>query len=131
MFWKIYFWIFLIMAFVGHFSSFYIFPAEHRFLVYLGSIFSIISLVAIFGYAFKHSIMKPGFWKAFLFILIMWEISSFLLSSKLYPSEVNPINNPVITLLTFITSFPGYIAIYLYGYRSVELWKNEESEVRS
>jgi hypothetical protein len=27
-------------------------------------------------------------------------------------------------LLTFVTSFPGYIAIYLYGFRSVELWKN-------
>ena len=124
MFWKIYFWFFLIITFAGHFSYFYIFPAEHRFLVYLGSFFSIISLVAIFGYAFKRKIIKPGFWKVFFFILIMWEISSFLLTAKWYPSEVNPINNPVTTLLTFVTSFPGYIAIYLYGFRSVELWKN-------
>jgi len=71
MFWKIYFWFFAILTVLDIVWK----VISHRFSLFNGIdlIFTIISLIALFGYAYKNRYIKPLFWKLYWPFILFWD----------------------------------------------------------
>jgi hypothetical protein len=124
--WKIYFValvIFFVWSYIGIFSD------RVTAYDYLDIPFTVISMTGLYGYVFKKCFLYSGFWKMFLFIIIIWDfLYNYYSASKVDLSEVGeaaPILLVIAVLVGLCIILPAYIALYLYGFRSKDLWDRE------
>jgi len=97
---------------------------------YLNIPLTIIGVMGLFGYAYKRRILKPDFWKYYFFVTVVWQ---FPYGFYFFKNEVeliefmnqNPIAAIIIAVICFGICLPAYIAIYLYGFRSKDLWDRD------
>lgn len=76
-----------------------------------------IVIIAVIGVAFKKAIFKKLFWGILFILYMFWGILFTVYS----PHNVYK-SNMVIAVISLIICLPGYIALFLYGYRSKEIW---------
>jgi hypothetical protein len=115
--WKIYFWGLLILLAFSYIS---LFSSNPNMLAYIDTVISVIALIGLYGYAFKRKIFRFNFWKSFFFVIVVW---NFCYIAYLQAhSELNATTDLLINFISFSIALPGYIAIYLYGFKSKFLW---------
>lgn len=122
MWWKIYFWIYLILSIIGIFG--YMGLQSWNFMAWIEVIFSILGLIAVWSYVFKKPIFTTNFWKAFIWInvgiLVFSLIYSYTSLEDLYPMpswlmSPYPMDGPMF-LFSLVLGGPMLYAIYKLGY---------------
>ncbi|OGC56088.1 hypothetical protein A3H26_01555 [candidate division WWE3 bacterium RIFCSPLOWO2_12_FULL_36_10] len=119
MWWKVYFWIILVMSVLGLVFA-YGRMQTWSLASWIEIVGSIILLLGLYAYVYKKKILKPSFWNIFFWFLIfstvfdiMWAftpIKTVLPLPSWLSSEV--ITNGVELLLGVAISIPNYYAIY-------------------
>lgn len=121
--WKIYFFILtglLLVLYAITFSG----PLE-GVLHYLDVPISMVALLGIYGYAFKRPIGHYNLWKIWFFVIVLWDGFYNLIPFKaavFQPSDL------VAILIGYGIIIPGYVALYLYGFRSQSLWERKTQQ---
>lgn len=78
---------------------------------------SIIGLIGVVAFAFKKAIFRPRFWKNWLVLSILWGFLFWMFSSR------DIFEYGIATgIIASILALPAYLALFLYGYRSKEIW---------
>ena len=123
MFWKIYFWILAVTLPLYHYGM-----GFHRIWEILDFLVNIIFILAVFGFCWEKAIFKRIFWKVFGPVFILWvAVYTFLIPELPKLSEIempNGMKNFDFFFSLAITIL-GIIVLYLYGYRSFDLWKDD------
>lgn len=127
--WKIYFIALLVLSIGAYFAAF----SDYD---YIDIPLNIISMIGLFGYAFKRCYFFRGFWKYWLFVIIFWDSLHVFLSIKyswLNDRETIELAGQYFNVAIIIGAaiglaifLPGFIALYLYGYRSRDLWDRDK-----
>lgn len=117
--WKAYFVIILLISLVS-----YILQGLERFYEFIDIVLLALALTGLYGYAWEKRIFSQGYWKAFFFIMIIWNIiyHYFIIPPAKVTQSLqgqSPQSAATIGLIIFI---PLFIAIYNYGYRRDDLW---------
>ena len=112
MFWKIYFWVFTILIIVGYASGEF---SSNWDIIDLPA--SICAFVGLFSYAYKKRILNRIFWKSFLPIYIIWDLTYNLALSPEYSEEPTEY---IYVLIAYIFVVPLYIALYRYAFKFLE-----------
>jgi len=125
MWWKIYFWIFLIFTVIGAFSLLQYTPFALIDFILMG--LELILLLGVFGYSYKKPILNPRFWRyifwASLFFTCLNILDIFILPEglliKLFPIlESNIPTNKEDALLAIILTMPYlYVAYKLSSHK--------------
>lgn len=134
--WKIYFWVFTILIVISAlygitYSLGILFPDEidparaESWIwvdwVYLPVVG--ISIFGLFGYAYQKTFGKQSFWKRWFIFILIFDASSMVYEYSTGVFDIEGMWQPVITLSLLIAIFlPYYVALYLYSYKSEELW---------
>ena len=119
--WKIYFW-FLVVIVVNGYSS--MFSAYLIFYDYLDIPFSILGLVGLFGYAYKKKLLCPNIWKICFFLIVIWEIfNTFFIPFHANRELVGQNEEFYVKFISLFIALPLYISLFLYGFRSKEIWQ--------
>ncbi len=112
MFWKTYFWVITSLIIVGYASEGF---SSYWEIIDLPVL--ICALVGLFSYAYKKRIFNKIFWKSFLPIYIIWDLTYNLVLSPEYSEE--PIETIVI-LIGLIIALLLYIALFKYAFIFLE-----------
>jgi hypothetical protein len=90
---------------------------------------SLIGVFGLFGYAFKKQIINAFAWKVYFVIIVFWDIFAFLACPR-QPLIVEVNLGVQIISLIFVVCFalPYYLAIYLYGYKSMTIWNKTHNK---
>lgn len=122
MWWKIYFWVYLIISIAGIFALLQLSPLSIADI--LGLLLSILLLLAIHTYVFKKNILQAGHWKILFWIVIFLFVEEMLelfVLPKDFVANLIPIlksNIPLSAgerLFSWVFSLPGVYAIYKLG----------------
>jgi hypothetical protein len=127
--WKIYF---IILSFLLLIAYFDIISKGSTFFDYLDIIISLIALLGLFGYSFRKQIFEMRLWQTWLFVIVNWDILyNLVLTHTLGVAQ----NNIKLGFIEYIISvfmvLPEYIALYLYGFKSSDLWKDHNISSQS
>jgi len=115
--WKIYSWFFLLVVVAGYTEA--LITEPKTILFYLDLIVTIIGLAGIFAYAYKMKLMSANFWKICFVLNVMWDL--------IYNTILQDITLPLVEVLLVVTvCLPVYVALYLLGFKSADLWKTEK-----
>ena len=75
---------------------------------------TLVAFIGLYGYAYSKQIGNVRFWKAWLFVLVCWDLVSALVHVKMLS---------VLMLAPFLWFFmPLCVALYRYGFHSPTLW---------
>jgi hypothetical protein len=133
--WKIYFWIWAL-------TYLCIYPlwliAEGSLKVYTYATVTLVGVLGVYGFAYKRRIFNPLFWKMALFLVIGWDtFYNFYLADWSTQAEYFDKFGFIIAAMSIVSlAIPiiltvlEYIALYLYGFRSPDIWL-EASELRN
>ena len=127
-FWKWVFFICCILYILPHLSAF------SRIDLNFGIVLSAITLVALYGLAFKKAIGSPGFWRVFFWVYVTIGVFAALFIALAIGKITNHFDGGLITgplvlvgnivILTLILLFFGVqvIGLYLYAFRRGDVW---------
>ena len=122
MWWKIYFWIYLIISVISVFALLEYAPFGLADI--LGLLLNIVVLLAIYAYVFKKNVLQAGHWKILFWIVIFFFVEEMLelfVLPKDFVANLIPFlksNVPLSTgerLFSWLVSLPGVYAIYKLG----------------
>src|SRR3989338_2047058 len=121
LFWKIYFWFLLVVVgflFVGFLVR------ELDMIKLLDFPVSLVSLAGLFGYAYQKSIGESRFWKAWLPVVFVWDVSTNFLWNGVFGFHGLDRLEVIAVIAVFYAIFMAeYIALFLYGFRSEAIWR--------
>lgn len=133
--WKILFWISLFLTTLGtYFSLETLLQGQDQLLSAMEIIIYPLSLLGLFGLAYKRAFLSQRFWKGFLIVLILFDVSStfyyidtLLIDSTEASSIIMgfPLENLVMIgiLIAFIPlMLLTYFGLYKYGYQRIAPW---------
>jgi len=118
MFWKVYFWIVIILAAIS--VPFYITTLRGWELIDIALM--ITATVGLFGFAWKKQILKNEFWKLFFWGWVTWTpLYHFVipLPAEVLKTGTFSIPQWVLATLTLIPAIPHFIAIYRYAFSNL------------
>ena len=122
--WKTYFWILAALLAVKYAA---ILPMQAAVYQYFDHPTPIVALAGLFGYAYKKQIIHANFWKIWFFLVLAWEAVYTIFLADWTVIEKHGLAVALAAkLLSFAIIAPGYVALYLYGFRSRELWESSE-----
>jgi hypothetical protein len=76
---------------------------------------TLVAFIGLYGYAYSRRIGKSLFWRAWLFLLVCWDLASALAHVKILD---------ILMVVPFLWFFvPLCVALYSYGFRSPMLWE--------
>ena len=85
----------------------------------LDLIVTINGLAGLFAYAYKMKLVSANFWKICFVLNVMWDL--------IYNTILQDITLPLVeVLLVVAVCLPIYVALYLLGFKSANLWKTEK-----
>lgn len=136
--WKILFWVSLFLTLLGSFfSAETLMKGEDQLLSIAELILYPLSLLGLFGLAYKRAYFKQTFWKSLLVVLIIFDITStfyYLDTLLIDATEATnmvmgvPLEN-LVTLMIFMVFIPlmllTYYALYKYGYQAIAPWTTQ------
>lgn len=119
--WKVYFWIMVVVLVTSHLI---VFSSGARIHNYLDVPISLITVAGIYAYAYKIKLINQYIWKIWLVFAIVWEILlSILLTTIDTKYEVGFYVDLIAALISLALILPGYIALYIYAFRSDDIWQ--------
>ena len=122
--WKIYFWCLSILLLFTYGSIFSDSPSAVDF---LDAPFSGIALSGLFAFAYGKRFVNRHFWRVWLIVIVCWDlIYNLVFTHYLGIAHPELTGSVAETLMGLVLLMPEYIALYLYGYRSDNLWVVEE-----
>jgi hypothetical protein len=97
---------------------------------YLEAVLWPLGAVGLYGFAFRRAFIKQVLWKVFFVIVLVAEV--------VYPAYLAFIEWPLVeeegvpifgiaSLIALALMVPYYVALFLYGYMSGELWRAKSS----
>jgi hypothetical protein len=108
MFWKIYFWVFIIILALAYISE-----GIGGFWGFADLLISSGALAGLFLYGYKKRLFNTIFWKVFFLFYVVWDFSyNLIIEPQSRGGDFH-----VIALLGFLFVVPIYIALYLYAFR--------------
>lgn len=126
--WKIYFWIIVVLMaaalgtqLAGTLGVEMFADEDLDVLDTISYAISALSLVGVFGYAYSKPLLQPRLWQLWLPIALLADIY-FFGYEVLYPELDEPMSAVAVIVFYAIFAVPQYVALYLYGFRSKELW---------
>ncbi|MEL0584430.1 MAG: hypothetical protein AAES65_06055 [Candidatus Thiodiazotropha sp. (ex. Lucinoma kazani)] len=127
--WRLYFAI-IALSFVALISFYAFFEIEELGVAdIVDIIFMFVTLLGLYGFICRRKIIIKELWRLWLPFIVLWDI---YLSAYGYIEE--PIDltssNLVWAACAYVFLFvPGYVGLYIYGYRSAVLWSNSSNTV--
>ena len=109
MFWKVYF--VLLIAFILY--GYQLMISQLNAWYYLDLLISILSLVGLFGLAWKQRFFTAHFWKIYFAVFFIWDI----VFNFLIDPYINKITLDPSIAIGFAIFLPLYISLYIYGFR--------------
>ncbi|MEJ2404369.1 MAG: hypothetical protein P8171_08795 [Candidatus Thiodiazotropha sp.] len=115
--WRLYFAI-MVVSFVALISFYALFETEEPDAADIVDImFMFVTLVGLYGFIYRRKILIKELWRLWLPFIVFWDI---YLSAHGYVEE--PIDltysNLVWAVCAYVFLFvPGYVGLYIYGYR--------------
>lgn len=94
------------------------------FIDYLSEIFILVFLVGFYGYVASKKIINVNFWKSILVLKVFLESITFIdgvVENGLGFFDIS--NTPWWAYILPLIILPSYIALFLYSFKSKELWK--------
>jgi hypothetical protein len=108
--WKIYFWLAVIT-----YAGVTVYTGLRASLsLWVEVAVTLVAFIGLYGYAYSKQIGNARFWKAWLFVLVCWDLVSALVHGKMLGIHM------VAPFLWFFV--PLCVALYNYGFRSPKLW---------
>jgi len=121
LFWKIYFWFLLVV--VGFLFGGFLVQGLDMIKI-LDFPIALVSLAGLFGYAYQQSIGESLFWKAWLPVVFVWDISTNFLWDGLFGFHGLDRLEVIAVIAVFYAIFMAeYVALFLYGFRSEAIWR--------
>lgn len=128
--WKIYFWLLVMMTFMGIGSSILskeIFEAS----TFLHALIGVVSLVGLLGYVYQTPILLRNFWAGVLFAnLLMLTYTAYYIYSNWTMITEDIATGDVIWFfgVGFIFIIPLLVALYSYAFSSSQLWRETKAQ---
>jgi len=120
-FWKIYFWFLLVV--VGFLFGGFLVQGLDMIKI-LDFPISLVSLAGLFGYAYHVSIGESLFWKAWLPVVFVWDVSTNFLWNGVFGFHGLDRLEVIAVIAVFYAIFMAeYVALFLYGFRSEAIWR--------
>jgi len=119
LFWKFYFFLFLLINILGYRVLFY----ELEILHLIDLIVSLPSLVALFALGFKKKLFVKFYWKSYFYFFVVWY---FIFSYWLFPTSLNLFEQLQTTLVIGI----AYFALYIYVFKILKKWKRKIKDIK-
>jgi len=113
--WKIYFILIFMLSFLSILDQNI---SEIKIYEFIDILISLVGIIGLFGFVFSHPILFQTFWKLVFIIFLFWDI----IISMLYFDEIFNESGFLLKIFFFILIVPEYVALYLYGYKSKEIW---------
>lgn len=127
MFWKLYFWVFIVLIIIGYSAE----GADKSWGFIIDTPLTICAFAGLFAYAYRKKILNKHFWKIFLPVYVLWELyyNIFLLEE---PSFSNP-EERIYIIIGYSLFVPFYVALYRYAFKFLEGKENviekDESDI--
>ncbi len=127
--WKVYLWALVGLSLLGYavLGIQWMQPAD-----VIDLVLAFVSLVGLFGYAYSRRIRGPGFWRLWLPLQVAWSLAFALLLVPLGAAEQIPVEGGEVPgsdgwdrAIGLALALPLYVALFLYAYRSPELWRRD------
>ena len=109
MFWKVYF--ILLIAFLIY--SYRLLTGQLNAWYYVDLLISVLSLVGLFGLAWKQRFFNANFWKVYFGVYIVWVLAFNLLIGP----YINRVPVDATILIGFALLLPLYASLYLYAFK--------------
>jgi hypothetical protein len=95
-------------------------------------VISLTALTGLLGYSFSKKIHSQTLWRIWLLVIVIWDLFyNLYLTAILGVAQGVSQGGENVTivemLIAFIFTFPEYVALYLYGYKSTALWENKSN----
>jgi len=80
----------------------------------------------------SKKIYEKKLWKIWFAVIILWDLTlNLLLTHTLGVTQSDCELSFVEHIPAYLIILPEYIALYLYGYRSIDLWENHNNAINS
>jgi hypothetical protein len=109
--WKIYLW----LAVVTYAGVTVCTGLQGSFSLWVEVLVTLVAFLGLYGYAYSRRIGKARFWRAWLVVLVCWDLVSALVHVKMLSILM------LAPLLCFFV--PLCVTLYRYGFRSPTLWE--------
>lgn len=129
MVWKIYFWLLSVLIVLAYALIFSVSPSISDL---LDVIISLVALTGLYCYAYKYKLLSAKFWRTWLCVILVWDvIYNIFLTHYLGVAQQLTVGASESTLLEILFGYlffvPEYIALYLLGFRSSDLWARTDT----
>lgn len=118
--WKIYFFIFTILGFIGSIS--FLLEEQAGIVEYLQLFLFILSTIGLFGFTFLKKIFIPVVWLWVLVVSLLFGVFYEQLTSIDLRQGMTDMEFYVTMAIGWLISIPGYIALYLYSKSNKHPW---------
>jgi hypothetical protein len=115
--WKIYFFIL-----VGLLTAMYVLTfstCAAAVYHYADILITLVTLIGIYGYAFRKPLVSRNFWKLWFGFFLLWD---FLFNFVLPGWYWGELFDRLVLVAFLAMLIPAYLALYLYSFRSDTLW---------
>jgi hypothetical protein len=124
--WKIYFWALAILLLLGYSRILCTGPTVWEI---VDIPISGLAIAGLYGYAYKKQLIHRSFWKGWFFVIILWDIFYNIVLSRVlgmtYRERTFEESELLCLAMNWSILVPVYAALYLYGYRSDDLWAQD------
>jgi hypothetical protein len=127
--WKIYFIVILFISLLSY-SSY----GTMRIWDIIDLILFIISMVALFGFCWSKKLLNQQLWRIFFVIFIVWNIyyHYFVPMPRVMDEFSNKgMSQTLLATINLSLYIPLLVALYLYSFKKVEIWKKENNNKNS
>jgi hypothetical protein len=119
-------WVIYLFVFIAYESIAAIFLHQKDSLtisVFLSSLIYIVFCIGIFGLAFKRKIFSNRIWQVVSIVSIVLFLANWLMMPLIYKYSYDlPLSRIGIIQLFSVPSIPLYIGVYMYAWRSANVW---------
>lgn len=126
MFWKIYFWVYIVMTALG---TIVLLPQLFEFLTLVSVLLSFMLILGTYSYAYQKPLAKPLTWKIFFLFNLAFIITDIAVSLSYSFQDLIGIyqeittGNILMVLLQLLIDLPGMIALFILAFRIPNLKK--------
>ena len=90
---------------------------------YFNIAITLISLIGLMAFAFRKTLFRVLFWKVWFIFYLLSEILFYIfVYHHLYEDKL-------LFMVSFVFSLPFYMALFLYAYRSNDIWLSQDKGV--
>jgi hypothetical protein len=126
MFWKFYFWVVLSLDLIAFVTPLGL-QQDRRVWETIDMGVFLLAFIGLFGFCWGKQMLSRLFWQVFLVCLLLW-IGCYVFAVPAMPliaSRASSLHVPsqLISSLAIVPHLPLIVALYLYSFKSDDLWR--------